>query len=73
MLHNDEGESYIKFGPNRRVSVRSFKGKAYVDIREFYGSEGDEKPGKKGISLTVEQWQAIRDNASVIDEMLSEL
>ena len=29
--------------------VRKFKGKVYVDIREFYTDKnGDEQPGKKG-------------------------
>lgn len=35
--------------------MRSFKGIALIDIREFYSADGDEKPGKKGISLTLEQ------------------
>jgi hypothetical protein len=30
-------------------------GNTFLDIREFYGVDGDEKPGKKGISLTIEQ------------------
>lgn len=32
----------------RYVSVREFRGKVMVDIREFYDADGDLKPGKKG-------------------------
>jgi hypothetical protein len=31
------------------VKVRDFRGKVYVDIREYYESDGDLKPGKKGV------------------------
>lgn len=30
-------------------------GKAFLDIREYYGQEGDENPGRKGISLNPEE------------------
>lgn len=52
---NSEGDKYIELGKKRRAVVRSFKGTALLDIREYYGAEGDEKPGKKGIALQLEQ------------------
>ena len=49
-------------GKNKWVKVRSFKGQTYVDIREYYVDKDtmDTKPGKKGISLNVQQYQKLR-------------
>lgn len=55
MRTNSEGDKYVDLGQKRRAVVRSFKGTPYLDIREYYGAEGEEKPGKKGISLKAEQ------------------
>jgi len=71
LLTNSEGEKYIDLGKKKRATVRSFKGIPLLDIREFYGTDGQEKPGKKGISLTLDQWEALRESASMIDQLFS--
>ncbi|XP_076766547.1 single stranded-binding protein c31A [Xylocopa sonorina] len=54
-------------GSNRQVSVRDFKGKLYVDIREmYYDKDANLKPGKKGICLNMAQWRKL---LSVIDDV----
>ena len=56
----------------KRVTVREFKGKVYVDIREFYEKDGKKLPGKKGISLTATQWQNLLSLTSEITEAIKE-
>jgi len=70
-LKTAEGENYVELGKKKRAAVRSFKGQVYVDIREFYGADGDEKPGKKGISLAMDQWEALKRSVSTIDSFFA--
>jgi len=73
VLTAPNGESYLELGKAKRVTVRKFKGSVYIDIREFYGEAGDEKPGKKGISLSVSQWQTLLGNVSEINDLATKL
>lgn len=40
----------------RRVSISSFKGAYYVNVREYYLKDGQEQPGPKGLSMSAAQW-----------------
>eukprot|EP00544_Gedaniella_sp_CCMP2646_P011742 CAMPEP_0202481844 /NCGR_PEP_ID=MMETSP1361-20130828/1327_1 /ASSEMBLY_ACC=CAM_ASM_000849 /TAXON_ID=210615 /ORGANISM="Staurosira complex sp., Strain CCMP2646" /LENGTH=127 /DNA_ID=CAMNT_0049109473 /DNA_START=17 /DNA_END=400 /DNA_ORIENTATION=+ len=66
---NDDGDAYIELSPKRRCTVRQWKGKVLVDIREVYEKDGKTLPGKKGISLTLEQFQVLQ--AAMTDGSLS--
>lgn len=49
-----------------QIAVKSYKGKAYVDIRQFFKSEDMTKmlPTKKGITIPLDKWEDFR---SIID------
>ncbi|OWZ36855.1 hypothetical protein C347_00210 [Cryptococcus neoformans AD2-60a] len=72
---NDDGEEFFKLSEYRRLTVRTFKGKTLVDIREMYKdkSSGALKPGSKGISLTAEQWEVLKNNIQNVDEMVQKV
>uniref|UniRef100_A0A0B7AUZ0 Transcriptional coactivator p15 (PC4) C-terminal domain-containing protein n=1 Tax=Arion vulgaris TaxID=1028688 RepID=A0A0B7AUZ0_9EUPU len=65
------GEHMFQLAKMRYATVSEFRGKAMVGIREYYEKDGELRPGKKGISLSTEQWQALKDKITDIDECLS--
>lgn len=51
--------------------MSQFRNQVRVDIREFYlNDEGEKKPGKKGISLSLQEWQKLKDLVSKIDSAI---
>ncbi|KAI3523943.1 hypothetical protein L2E82_04007 [Cichorium intybus] len=68
----DEDNIFIcDVSKNRRVSVRNWQGRVVVDIREFYMKDGKQMPGKKGISLSMDQWKELRAHVDEIDKALA--
>jgi hypothetical protein len=59
--------SYLRLtGSKRKVTVSAFKGQTLINIREFYNDKttGEEKPGNKGIALTLDQWKLLISQVS---------
>lgn len=71
---NDKDDNMFQIGKMRYVSVREFKGKVLIDIREYWmDQEGEMKPGRKGISLNPEQWNQLKDQISEIDDAVKKI
>ncbi|BGP16527.1 hypothetical protein JCM10213_001135 [Rhodosporidiobolus nylandii] len=73
LVKNDQGEQYVEIDKKRKITVREFKGKTLIDIREFYQADGEEKPGKKGISLTPQQWDRLKKSIDLIDQAIDDM
>ncbi len=57
-----------------RVSLSTFKGRTYVDIRLFFESDDadDLQPTKKGVTVTPELWDEFHKAVEAADAVLQE-
>eukprot|EP01083_Nonionella_stella_P210979 763324_1 len=72
---NDNEETYFNISPKRRVTIKEWEGNVLLDIREYYTKSEKELPGKKGISLTIQQYKLMRDLIidGTVDDMIRDL
>lgn len=43
----------------RRIGIAHFRSTTLINVREYYESGGQMRPGKKGISLSLDQYKAL--------------
>lgn len=67
---SDNEEEMISLAKMRFASVSTFHGKTFVNIREYYDKDGEMRPGKKGISLSPDQWEKLKAAIPILDKRL---
>uniref|UniRef100_A0A4W3I9U6 Activated RNA polymerase II transcriptional coactivator p15 n=2 Tax=Callorhinchus milii TaxID=7868 RepID=A0A4W3I9U6_CALMI len=68
---SDKEDNLFQIGKMRYVSVREFKSRVLIDIREYWmNQDGEMKPGKKGISLSPDQWNQLKEMIPDIDDAI---
>ncbi|ORY15945.1 transcriptional Coactivator p15-domain-containing protein [Clohesyomyces aquaticus] len=75
LMDDHDGNPFVPLNSKRtrRANIMEFKGNNYVNIREYYGnSDGKFLPGKKGISLSIEQYNTLLAAAPLIESLLVE-
>ena len=64
-------EDKIEISKTKFITVSEYRGKQYINLREYYlNDDGELKPGKKGISLTVEQWNKLTEQADAVELLI---
>ena len=66
-VNEKPADGMYEIGSMKFVNLNQFKGKIYVNIREYYEANGKLNPGKKGIALSIDQWQKLKSHIASID------
>ncbi|KAG0125488.1 putative RNA polymerase II transcriptional coactivator [Tuber indicum] len=69
---DNEGNPYWEARRLRRVAVSKFGGKHLINIREYFEKDGKVLPGKKGISLSMEQFDTFLSVLPQIEQHLAD-
>jgi hypothetical protein len=74
-VSNDtEGNPYLRLGARKRITIKEWKRIVLIDFREYFtNAEEEERPGKKGISLTEEQWKVLKASMETIDQAINKM
>ncbi|KKY13363.1 putative rna polymerase ii transcriptional [Diplodia seriata] len=70
---DNEGNVYWELSSRRRVTVSEYSGKPLISVREYYEKEGAQMPGRKGISLSLDQYNALMGLLPEVEAALAKM
>ncbi|OAA71550.1 RNA polymerase II transcriptional coactivator [Cordyceps fumosorosea ARSEF 2679] len=70
---DDDGNPFWELSNKRRVGVSQYQNRVMINIREYYDKDGKALPGKKGISLLLDQYLALVKLVPSINGKLREM
>ncbi|KAM0285638.1 hypothetical protein ACHAQH_001344 [Verticillium albo-atrum] len=68
-----DGNPYWELSAKRRVGISKYKDMTMINIREYYQKDDEMLPAKKGISLSLPQFEALLRAAPAISIKLREM
>ena len=68
-----EGNPMFDLNSKKKVFIKQFKGHKMVDIREVYDKNGEMAFTQKGVCLTLDAWNTLKDLIPSIERELSKL
>jgi hypothetical protein len=71
-INRGDDSFYVELGSNRRAAVTLLGGKVMIQLREYYEKSNTMLPGKKGIALPPDQWNALCDAIPSFNSYLPE-
>ena len=71
-VDNQKNAKRFKIGGERYAYIKRFKGRPYVNIREYYWNMNKTRllAGKKGLNLTTEEWMMLAGQSADITKAL---
>lgn len=68
---SEDTVTICELGKKRKVQVNKYNGAVFIHIREMYtGKDGTDLPGKKGIALSPDQWETLKEHMEQVDEAI---
>jgi hypothetical protein len=72
---DSDGNYQAGIGGTAMLTVKTFNGRTYVDVRDFYFKKptGKWSPTKRGVTLTLDEWSSVCEAAAEINQKANEL
>ncbi|CAD8048131.1 unnamed protein product [Paramecium primaurelia] len=69
----EDGQYFFDLTTYKKIAISKFKGNTMISLREYFDKDGQMLPTKKGITLSLDNWEKFKQYIGEIDECINKL